>query len=128
MKVANRLLDFFTTNATATPWFLNSSSEAPAVSPGSALVDVHLPQPNPFRDETRLSIDVFEERPLTVDIVTISGRRLKTLANRSFATGRWSVAWDGSDSDGRAVGPGVYFFRVRSGDIVVRSMKTTRIQ
>jgi hypothetical protein len=128
VKVANRLLDFFTTNATATPWFLNSSSGAPAVSPESSLLGVHLPQPNPFRDETRVSIDVFEERPLRVDIVTISGRRLKTLANRSFAVGRWTISWDGSDSDGVPVGPGVYFFQVRTGDIVVRSLKATRIQ
>ena len=48
-----------------------------------------------------------------VKVFDVSGRLVRTLADRQFAAGRHSLTWDGADSQGRQVARGVYFTRVR---------------
>jgi hypothetical protein len=48
-----------------------------------------------------------------VKLFDVSGRLVRTLADRRFATGEHEVTWDGLDDRGRAVARGVYFTRVR---------------
>lgn len=50
-----------------------------------------------------------------LDIFDIHGRRLRTLAQRTFSAGAQEVAWDGRGEDGVPVRSGVYILRV-SGD------------
>jgi flagellar hook assembly protein FlgD len=47
-----------------------------------------------------------------VDIFDVAGRRLVTLVNKEQPAGFHSVKWDGSDSNGSRVAPGIYFSRV----------------
>jgi hypothetical protein len=48
-----------------------------------------------------------------VKVFDVSGRLVRTLADRSFAPGKYSLTWDGVDNDGRQVARGVYFTQVR---------------
>ena len=36
--------------------------------------------------------------------------------NELMTRGEYSVVWDGRDDDGRMVGSGVYFYRMRAGE------------
>ena len=47
----------------------------------------------------------------------MNGRRLRTLVEGSMAPGSKLFTWDGTDLDGRAVGSGVYFYRMQAGGV-----------
>lgn len=71
-------------------------------------------QPNPFRWSATLR---WRGEPVAVDrfeILDATGRRIHTLG----AAGRDAVEWDGRDSTGRSVAPGVYFARAIAGTVV----------
>ena len=53
------------------------------------------------------------ERDVEVVIYDLAGRRVRRLTEtRSQATGRYAVAWDGTDEAGEVVRPGVYVARI----------------
>jgi hypothetical protein len=123
-KVANMLLGFFAGDTTAAPWFLGNATgteSPPVAAPGFF---VHAARPNPYAERTSIGVETIESLPVRVDVVTPSGRRLKTIADATLRPGRWDFAWDGTDGEGRRVGSGVYFLRVRGGD-TVRSDRVT---
>ncbi len=120
LKVGQLLLDFLTTDATATPWFLSSSSGAEAPPP---VVRVGPALPNPFTGATTVQVIVTDRCPVSVDVLGVSGRRLRSLFDGTLDTGAWNFSWDGTDSNGQAVGAGVYFLQVRGEGEPVRSVK-----
>ncbi len=79
---------------------------------------LHRNVPNPFNAKTEISFDVPAEAFVTVDVLDVSGHTVKTLAKGTFAAGRHTVVWDGTDEAGLPVGSGVYFCRMRAGDKV----------
>ncbi len=126
-KVANLLLDFYTTDTTATPWFLASPSGTESSPPLADGFIVYPARPSPFAERTTLFFDLPEASPVRVDVVAPSGRRIKTLIEATLRPGRWDYSWDGTDSDGLRVGSGAYFLRVRGGDRV-RSQRVTLLR
>ena len=49
----------------------------------------------------------------------VAGRRVRALASGAqFGAGRQSVTFDGRDDQGRPLGAGLYFYRVRTPDQV----------
>jgi hypothetical protein len=45
----------------------------------------------------------------------VDGRRVRTLLDRVYEPGRYTLAWDGRDDGGRTVSPGVYYVRFVAG-------------
>ncbi len=85
-------------------------------------VDAFMPQrlpvraaPNPTRDGTRLTFSLPEAAGVRLSIYDVSGRRLATLLDGARAAGSHSVNWDGRDSSGKRVAPGIYFARLNDG-------------
>ena len=50
-----------------------------------------------------------------LDVLDVSGRRLRELLRRALPPGTYGYAWDGLDESGRKVPRGVYFVRAHSG-------------
>jgi hypothetical protein len=73
--------------------------------------------PNPFASITRIEFTLSRGGPLRVDIISVTGRRVTTLADRPLPTGRHRLTWDGRDATGAAVANGVYFVRVESQEL-----------
>ena len=48
-----------------------------------------------------------------VKVFDVSGRLVRTLADRQFAAGKHTLTWDGVDNDGHQVARGVYFTQVK---------------
>ena len=67
--------------------------------------------PNPFRSAVGFVIEVSRSTSITVAIYDASGRRVRTLAQRTFEPGRHQLAWNGDDARGRPARAGVYFAR-----------------
>lgn len=74
--------------------------------------------PNPSAGRVTLSFAVALESQVRVSVIDLQGREVANLADAPFAAGRHTLAWDGSRE-----APGVYFVRVRRGDVST----TTRV-
>jgi hypothetical protein len=74
--------------------------------------------PNPFNPQTTVSFYVPEAGHVELAVFDISGRMINRLVNESVGAGDHSVAWTGVDSRGSRVASGVYFFRMRSGEVI----------
>ena len=75
--------------------------------------------PNPFNPETTIYFSTTEcTENIEVNIYNVKGQRIRSfkIQNSSFKIKK--VVWDGKDDRGKTVGSGVYFCRLRCGDIV----------
>ena len=72
--------------------------------------------PNPFNPETTISYDLPRESAVSLKIYNAQGQTIRTLVQQSQTVGTYRVAWDGRDERGRAVGSGLYFYRLQAGD------------
>jgi hypothetical protein len=83
--------------------------------------------PNPFNPSTTIFFSVNSPSMLkgnyrrseidatahvSINIYNIKGQKVRELVNDSFVSGHHSVVWDGTDNSGRAVGSGVYLYRI----------------
>ncbi len=82
-----------------------SSDEQPSVLPG----DFHVFQnyPNPFNNSTAIDIDMSTSETVRVEIFDLVGRRVSTLAEEFFKSGRHRFLWHAGH-----VSSGVYVCRV----------------
>lgn len=67
--------------------------------------------PNPFNPETEIRFSLAREDHVQIRITDLTGREVKVLTDRSYQAGSHVVIWDGSDSFGKSVSSGVYFYR-----------------
>lgn len=67
--------------------------------------------PNPFRSSARIRYRPRGSNPVSLEVLDLNGRLIRT-----FAPGRRSARWDGTDVDGHQVQAGVYFIRLSQGE------------
>ncbi len=72
--------------------------------------------PNPFSTGTTIKFALPSATGVKIDIYDVTGQLVRTLYDDHAAAGIHSLAWDGTDSSGRAVARGVYFVRMSAGD------------
>jgi hypothetical protein len=73
--------------------------------------------PNPFNRLTLVHVPpAGRSARAYLDIRDVAGRRVARLPTR----GRRTFSWDGTDSNGRRLAPGVYFFQTGAGNAVAR--------
>jgi hypothetical protein len=75
--------------------------------------------PNPFNSETIISFALPAASQVTLEVFDLLGRRVAVLADRNFAAGRYSLAWNGIEDGGRIAGSGVYFYRLTTPESVL---------
>lgn len=73
--------------------------------------------PNPFNPVTSFAVTLSRAGDYEVDIFSIQGRRVKTLAGHA-AAGTTTITWDGTDAVGRSVASGLYLYRLRAGEVI----------
>ncbi|RPH60023.1 MAG: T9SS C-terminal target domain-containing protein [Acidobacteria bacterium] len=94
-----------------------TSQECPTSVRAVPLAVAHLLQnyPNPFNPETNIAFVVPNAGArISIEILDVRGRRVRTLLRGWSDGGPHSVPWDGRDDTGREVGSGVYFCRLHS--------------
>ena len=98
-------------------WLVQPPASVGPQGPGAAALGP--PTPNPGRGSLRFSFTVPRESPATLTVYDVRGRRVKTVAQGTFARGvHWAV-WDGRNGDGAPAQSGVYFYRLKLGDTVL---------
>lgn len=69
--------------------------------------------PNPFNPATTLSFELAQAGPMTLQIVDVKGRLVRTLvAGGMYEAGTHSVRWDGRDESRGMAAAGLYFARM----------------
>ena len=72
------------------------------------------PAPNPSRGTTRFSVSLSVADHIQLEIVDVTGRRVRSLADGPATAGRHEYTWDGRTASGHAVPAGIYFARLRT--------------
>jgi YVTN family beta-propeller protein len=72
------------------------------------------PAPNPFSDAVTIAFAIPRQERVACIVYDMSGRRVATLADRTFTPGRHELIWDGNDDSGRAVSAGVFVVRLET--------------
>jgi len=71
--------------------------------------------PNPFGARTALTFRLTQATRVEVDVLDVSGRRVRRVTSARLEAGERQVTWDGRDDAGAVVHSGVYLARVRAG-------------
>jgi hypothetical protein len=81
--------------------------------------------PNPFGGVTAFSFTLAQAAPVELDVVDVTGRRVRRVFASRLEPGEQRVTWDGRDDRGARLPAGVYLGRVRAGSAtaVVRLLR-----
>jgi hypothetical protein len=72
--------------------------------------------PNPFNPETWIRFDLDKPSRVRVEVVDVTGRKVRILLDGTESAGIHQIRWDASDGSGNRVPAGVYLCRLTSGD------------
>ncbi len=82
--------------------------------------------PNPFTHSTQIKYSVAGSKPVIFTILNQTGQMMKKMAVRSVAEGVNTLTWEGDDTMGNPVNPGIYFGVLQSGDQVINRYKMVK--
>ncbi|MBU0560439.1 MAG: T9SS type A sorting domain-containing protein [Bacteroidetes bacterium] len=83
--------------------------------------------PNPFNPSTVIEFTLPKFQQVSLVIYDILGRSVKTLVNEERHAGQHRVTWNSTNNLGLAVSSGVYFYEMKTSDMVkVRKMMLLR--
>jgi len=87
---------------------------------------LHAPHPNPATAESGalLSFTLSRSMNIRVDIMNLSGRRVRALLEASVDAGNYGLRWDGLDDNGASLPSGAYVVRLRSADAAASRVLT----
>jgi hypothetical protein len=80
--------------------------------------------PNPFTNETRISFNVPTSQKVTLEILDIFGKVVKTLVNAETLKGNLTYMWNGRDNNEMRVVDGHYFYRLTAGETIINKKLT----
>jgi hypothetical protein len=79
--------------------------------------------PNPFNGSTAIRVSLPQDSRVRLDIYSILGERVATIADGIYSSGVHTFRWDGTSGSGTSVATGVYFCRFSDGANLVMSRK-----
>lgn len=77
--------------------------------------------PNPAAGRVTLVLEVPASGELEVDLVDVTGRRVRELHRGLASAGPLTLGWDGRDGEGRPAPAGLYFARARAGNVAAHT-------
>lgn len=77
--------------------------------------------PNPFRTCTKISFTLGAPGEANVDIFSVGGRWVASLASGRLDAGRHDLVWNGEDATGSRLPAGIYFARLRTSGLEASS-------
>jgi hypothetical protein len=74
-------------------------------------------RPNPFNPTTLIEFNTPSPGRARLVVYDLAGRLVRELVNEVMIAGKHSARWSGEDSRGRAVGSGIYWYRLETGGL-----------
>jgi len=88
--------------------------DVPNLDDGNLLADFVSLRNNPYTSGfARIHFGMAKDDFVQIRVFDVSGRLVRTLADRGFKAGEHDLVWDGTDNSGRPVSRGVYFTQVK---------------
>jgi hypothetical protein len=98
-------------------YFYTNVSSAAGVKgpvPAATLEQNH---PNPFNPATSIRFALSHDATVTLAVYDTGGAFVARIAHAHYAAGLHEVRWNGTDARGARVASGVYFYRLKSGQV-----------
>jgi len=70
--------------------------------------------PNPFNPSTVIEFTVPQRSRVLIEVYNLLGQRVTTLVDEPMAPGIYRTVWNGNDRNGKPVGSGIYFYRLKT--------------
>lgn len=83
--------------------------------------------PNPFREYTTIEYELPYNGVIKLTIYNILGQHVRTLVNGKQFAQRYSIAWNGNDSNSTPVSAGLYFYQLTFDDKFAKGGKLVKI-
>jgi len=77
--------------------------------------EVRRPFPNPMVDVTHIAVALPKASHVTLELYNIVGQKIHTILDGNMGAGYHLITWDGKDTYGNRLTPGVYFMRIKAG-------------
>lgn len=77
----------------------------------SQILDI---RPNPAAHASAIRFALGAAMRVEITIYDVGGRRVRTLVDAMQPAGEWTAVWDGADTSGHRVGPGIYWAEMRA--------------
>ncbi len=94
---------------------------SPELGAGPLRIDAVAPNPTLGSRASLVSFTLPQAGRVELDVFDLRGARVRSLLDQTLSAGRASMAWDGTDDNGRVVASGVYFVALRFGGRVARA-------
>ena len=79
--------------------------------------------PNPFNSTTSISVKLPRDSRIRLDVYSVLGQRVATIADGEYPGGTHTFLWSGTDDRGMPVSSGVYLYRLLDGGTPVAAQK-----
>jgi hypothetical protein len=90
----------------------HSPSHTHSLEDAGVFPRIELVHPNPIRTGSAINFTLPSRGRTVVDILDVSGRRVRRLLRASRVAGSHVISWDGRDSSGRPAPGGIYLVKV----------------
>ena len=97
---------------------VNQSLEIPKLKNTKFSGQVFNPAPNPFNPSTEISYELIRSSDVKVSVYDIRGKKIHNLINKKQGIGKHSIRWLGSDNQNRPVSAGLYFCKIKIGELL----------
>jgi hypothetical protein len=84
--------------------------------------------PSPAVAGATIRFDLARPSPIRIAVFDVAGRRVATIAQQSYPSGRYEFYWDGRGDDGRALRSGVYFVKMSGARVPTKLSRVTIIR
>ena len=83
--------------------------------------------PNPIATSTTISFTLPFAQNISLDILDVNGRLIRTPANEQMSAGIHTLTWNARDENGNEVSDGIYFLRMQTeSEVKTRAVSVTR--
>ena len=101
--------------------YFRASSDLSGVPPvtqrpaEAAAVRMGRPYPEPSLSDTKVTLAVERTSQVAIEIFDVQGNLVRAVDRATYEPGVYTVSWNGENTRGSRVGPGIYFIRCRTG-------------
>ncbi len=75
--------------------------------------------PNPFNPSTTIRFFLPKQATVSLNVYSVTGRKVKTLIDNESRIGLNSVVWDGKDEFGKSVATGIYLYSLKTSNMQI---------
>lgn len=88
----------------------------------------HSIAPNPFNPATKIRFVLNRDNLVQLNVYDIRGQKVRTIVEDRLPANEYTLAWDGTDDNGRTLSSGTYFARLRIGAEVMQVRKLSLVK